>query len=80
VAVASAEAGVGAVRVDDLPAEALLTGIRVCFAVGAAVSSLAIAASMLRGEPIRELGRQTNAEPQAAAQAPPAQHKVGADG
>ena len=49
VAVASAEAGDRAGRVDDFAADALLTGIRTCFAVGAAVSSLAIAASLLRG-------------------------------
>jgi EmrB/QacA subfamily drug resistance transporter len=65
VAVASSEAGVVAGRVDDLPADALLTGIRVCFAVGAAVSSLAIAASLMRGGTARAPEERIDADRQA---------------
>lgn len=49
VGVASAAAGVHGVRADQLPADALLKGIRVAFRVGAGASTLAIVASLLRG-------------------------------
>jgi EmrB/QacA subfamily drug resistance transporter len=53
VAVASTEAGTEGTRVDDLPVSALLAGIRVAFVVAAAVSSVAIVTSLLRGTTVR---------------------------
>lgn len=53
IGVATASAGTGAARPDDLPPSALLDGIQVAFVVAACASSLAIFATTFRGATIR---------------------------
>lgn len=47
-AVAASRSGLTGVPIDELPGDAVLAGVRAAFVVAAAVSSLAIAASLLR--------------------------------
>jgi hypothetical protein len=50
VGVATASSGLSGVRTNDLPADALLDGIRAAFLVAGLASSLAIIASTFRGK------------------------------
>lgn len=68
VGVASASAGFTAAKVADLPADAILDGVRMAFLAAALASSLAIVASSLRG-------KQSHAVSPAAATVAPAIQK-----
>ena len=73
VAVAESSAGVGATRVDRLPATALLDGIQLAFIVAACFSSTAIVASLFRSRrdaTAETIGPSAGSESSAAGDAP----------